>query len=149
MFKCLTSTLACVSLIASTPAFARATAEQIAGALAKSGLPVTDVVAVTAATDGNKLLGRPGYYISKADFEDSRHLPTAENFDTPRSNNIEVFLTEADAQRRADYVAKITRSTPMFFQYVIRRKTIVLRLKRDLLPDEAKQYEAALAKISP
>jgi hypothetical protein len=142
-------TVAYASLIASTPAFARATAEQIASALAKSGLPVTDVVAVTAATDGNRLLGRPGYYVSKADFEDSRHLPTAEDFDEPRSNHIEVFVTEADAQRRAAYVTNIARSTPMFFQYVIRRKTIVIRLKRDLLPDEAKGYEAALAKILP
>jgi len=142
-------TVACASLIASTPAIARPTAEQIAGELAKSGLPVTDVVAVTAATDGNKLLGRPGYYVSKADFEDSRHLPTAENFSAPRSNHIEVFLTEADAQRRAAYVTNIARSTPMFFQYVIRRKTIVIRLKGDLLPDEAKGYEAALAKIAP
>jgi hypothetical protein len=124
------------------------TASQLAKALAKAGLPVTTIVAATAASDANRLLGRPGYYTSKADFEDGRWLVSASEIEAT-GNTIEVFATEGDAIRRQAYVTRVTRSMPMFAQYIYRRKTILLRLKGAMLPDEAKAYEAALAKIAP
>ena len=150
MSYCRSALLFFVAILAATPTpgIAQPNAQQVLSALIKAGLPITGVVTYNAATDPNSLLGRPGHYTSKADFEDSRHLASADDPEAS-GNTIEVFTTEAAAQKRQIYTDRIAQSAPFMFQYVIRRRTIVLRLKKAFLPDQAKAYEAALAKILP
>jgi 2,4-dienoyl-CoA reductase-like NADH-dependent reductase (Old Yellow Enzyme family) len=123
------------------------TAEQAVKALLGAGLPVADIKVITPETDENNMMGRPGGYTSKAYFADTRHPPTQDKL-VIVENNIEGFSSEDDAQRRADYVTEIAKSMPMMAQYVYRSGKFVLRLDRALLPDQAKAYEAALAKVT-
>jgi 2,4-dienoyl-CoA reductase-like NADH-dependent reductase (Old Yellow Enzyme family) len=123
------------------------TAEQAVKALAAAGLPIADIKVITPETDENKMMGRPGGYTSKAYFADTRH-PAKPDEMVVVENNIEGFATVEDAQRRADYVSGIAKAMPMMAQYVYRSGKFVLRLDRALLPDEAKAYESALAKIA-
>lgn len=117
------------------------TAEQVVRALQADGMKLTDVVIYTAETDDNQLLGRPGQYVSKANFNDARHPQT-----TPEST-IEVFATVAEAERRRDYVAGIGEGMPMFVQYQVLIGKTLARLNKALTPSEAAAYEKALGKI--
>lgn len=121
-----------------------ADAKQVADALSAAGLPLGKVRVMTAETDGNKLLGRPGQYTSKIDFIDTRF---PENEIEEATNYIEVFDNLDDAQRRHDYVEGVGKSAPMFLQYLILKKNVLVRLDKEISPSVAKEYETALEKI--
>lgn len=113
-------------------------------ALQKAGLPITDVIPLTAETDDNKLLGRPNQYTSKADFIDSRY-PGEEGLE--QISTVEVFANEEDAVARQKYVEEVTKAAPFLTQYIFREGSTVLRLDKALSPDHAKEYGAALANL--
>lgn len=60
----------------------------------------------TEQQDPNGNLGKPGYYIAGANFYDTRTgtLPDGEAFGTDSGGAIEVYSTESDASKRADYL---------------------------------------------
>jgi curli biogenesis system outer membrane secretion channel CsgG len=111
------------------------TADQVATALQASGLPVSSVVVVTAETDPNKLLGRPGQYIGKVNWMDARAKDDA--------GKIELFGDQATMQKWVDYTSAIAKSSPMMLEYIHAhpRRFAVLRLPKELTPDQEKQYE--------
>lgn len=116
----------------------------IAASLQASGLPVSDVVVHTAESDPNKLLGRPNQYTIKVNWTDTR--VTQGDSDA----TIEVFADEAGMKQRAAYVEAIGKNAPMFVQYIYTsaKHTAVLRVPRALTPDQAKEYEEWLSKLS-
>ncbi len=118
------------------------TAEDIAGRLAAAKLPVRDVVSVTAESDDNHLLGRPGQYTSKVFFYDGRH--PKRTGDDEGENTIEAFNNPIDAKRRHDYVDAMTKDMPMLLQYQYLEGNVLLRLHKVLTPAEAKAYQTAL-----
>jgi hypothetical protein len=124
------------------PAAQPLNASGVAAALKSGGLPVQNIVAVTEASDDNKMLGRPGQYTSKVFFYDRRHPKN--NGNDAGENTVEVFANAEDAARRRDYVAEVTKSMPLLTQYSYLNGTILVRLSKDLLPSEAKQYEEAV-----
>lgn len=119
-------------------------AQQVLEGLRAANLPIDKVRTVTAESDGNKLLGRPHQYTSKIDFIDTRF---PEGKIEAATNYIEVFADPEDALRRRDYVDGIVKSIPMFTQYLILRKNVLLRVDGAVSPDAAKEYEAAIIKI--
>lgn len=127
----------------SAPVSTKGASEIVAG-LKATGLPVDRVRDITAETDGNKLLGRPNQYVSKTDFVDGR---AADGDLGENTNQVEVFATEEDAKARFDYVDRVSKSAPMFNQYLYLRGKVVLRLSNALTPEIAKAYEAALDKV--
>jgi hypothetical protein len=114
--------------------------------LEQRGLPIGRSVNYTAATDRNHLLGRPGQYVSKVNFRDTR-IPAVGNFDTEGGGSVETFKSEADAKSRYDYVHSITSKSPLFTEYEYLHKTVFLRLSKVLTPAQAAAYERALARI--
>jgi hypothetical protein len=120
-----------------------ATAEAVVAALKASGLPVGEVVVYTAETDPNKLLGRPGGYAGKAAFRDTRITSTGE-IKVDSGGDVEMFTSEAGAKARADYVLGVVKVLPLVSQYVYHSGPVVLRLSRELTPDQAAAYETAL-----
>lgn len=120
-------------------------AQQILDGLMAAKLPLDNIRTVTAENDSNQLLGRPGQYTSKIDFVD-RRFPLGK-LDEEATNNIEVFANEADAKARYDYVDGIVKSSPLFLQYLLLKKNVLIRLNQAVTPDVAKDYEAALAKV--
>ena len=118
---------------------------EIIAELSTSGLPVTDIEAFDAASDPNGLLGRPGQYVIKVSWNDSR---LADELDT--GGTLEIFDSASDMQSRADYVESIGASTPMFLQWIFVDPTLmaVLRVGRGLTPAEAEEYETWLSGLS-
>jgi len=88
------------------------TAEQVINYFALKDMPIGNVVIYTEETDPNNMLGRPGGYASKVNFEDERTLneytDTSSNAYKP-NNTLEVFITEEDAKARYDYVETVTK----------------------------------------
>lgn len=121
-------------------------AKGIADQLKAAGLPIKDVSVVTAESDDNHLLGRPGQYSSKIFFYDARHPKQAPDSDE-NENTIEVFENEADAKTRHDYIEEVTKGTPFLMQYLLLQGKVLLRLDKIVLPKEADQYKTALAKL--
>ena len=101
-----------------------------------------NVVIYTEDTDPNHLLGRPGQYIGKLNFGDTRYKnQKAEDFAT-----IEIFKTEAERDARYDYVDSVTKGTP-FFMYQYKHENLLMRLPHEMTPTQAKEYEAALNRM--
>lgn len=122
-------------------------AKAIIEALKEAGLPIGEIEAYTAETDPNELLGRPGQYVSKANFVDTRiKEEVGENVEVENGGSVEVFANEEDAKRRFDYVSEIAKSG-LFSEYDYLHGTVLLRLSHKLTPDQAKEYEQKLAEI--
>ncbi|MCW7941758.1 hypothetical protein AAW14_06395 [Streptomyces hygroscopicus] len=102
---------------------------------------------VTAANDGNHLLGRPNQYTSKVDFTDSRikasDVQYTKKGDVDRGGSIEVFADPTDAQARAKYIQAVTKSMPALSEYDYVHGTVLVRVSHYLTPTQAGEYKAA------
>ena len=116
--------------------------------LRAAGLPVGDVSVFDASTDPNELLGRPNQYIGKANFHDTRlSLPSdPARIATDDGGSIEVFEDEGAATFRYEYVSSIAE-VPLFAEYDYLHGLVLLRLANGLTPEQAEEYDAALAAI--
>lgn len=98
-------------------------------------------------TDPNQLLGRPGQYIGKASWQDTRlqsAQPIAGNYDC----GVETFADTQTLRVRTAYVTAITRGSSLFaeYDYWSQQGLFLLRLSHKLTPDQAKDYVTALQK---
>ena len=133
---------------AAMPTPAPITAQAVLDAFKSAGLPLQDVDVYTAENDPNSLLGRPGQYTGKANWNDSRHPPEKiEGFDDEDeggNNTVEVFPDEAGMAKRRAYVESVTGNAPMFLQYVYGHRNALVRLDKKITPDQAAEYQRAL-----
>jgi hypothetical protein len=110
------------------------TAAQVTLALLVRGLPVTGIEVLTAASDPNQLLGRPGGYTSKSEFADSRMTGEA-GPGVAAGGSVEVFADHAGAVRRARYIQGIVQAAPVLgaeYDYVA--GAVLLRVSGQLTP---------------
>lgn len=128
------------------------TAEQVTRQLS-AYVPTARLVTVfDAESDPNKLLGRPNGYLSKAVFADSR---TDDNSmigvsadGRQRGGSVEVFADEAGATTRRNYIQEIGKRLPLLgSEYDFQNGPILVRITRQLTPQQAAEYESALADI--
>ena len=112
------------------------------------GLPITSAIVHSAESDSNKLLGRPNGYESKVSFRDGR-VPARStgSIDTDTGGTIEVYPDAAGAQRRGAEIVALVKDSPLPVEYVYTRGRVVLRLSRELTPNQAEQYRAVLAEL--
>jgi hypothetical protein len=102
------------------------------------GFPIARRFIYAPATDPTGLLCRPGQYIDKVSFVDSRLEIEGSVFDISNGGMVEAFLVDADAIARIDLLTKNGEMN------VFRVKQIVLRLSNRLTPEQASEYERAL-----
>ena len=122
------------------------TAEGI-GNVIKANVPtMSGIVVYTEDTDTNKLLGRPNQYTSKVNFADTRTEQLSK--DNPTGGSVEVFANPQDAKTRWTYVDEISKSSPMFTQYLYLNGNVLLRIDGALTPSQAKEYETAFGKTT-
>lgn len=124
------------------------TAAEVTRALAKSE-PVGKVRVLTASTDPNHLLGRPGGYVSKTLFADRRVRGESLADGTVAGGSVEVYPAAAGALSRGKYLARVSAAIPVLgteYDYVA--GPVLLRLSGRLTPVQAKGYERALARIT-
>jgi hypothetical protein len=112
-------------------------------------LPVSDLVIYDENTDVNHLLKRPGQYIEKANFTDTRvkqdfEPATDADRNALRKCTIEVFANTEDLNRRKEYLETIGKAAAVFGGYVYPHKNVLVRIDFKLPPEQAEQYRQAL-----
>lgn len=114
------------------------TDRQVVGAFKRAGIPLGKVIYYAEATDSNKLLGRPGQYVQKASWADSR----IEQYDPtdPTGGTVEVFDSTDSMQNQWDYLSGFVSSGGFFAQYMYKGANVIVRVEHDLTPKQAKQY---------
>jgi hypothetical protein len=133
------------------PAHAGRSAVQIVQDLKNHGLPVGISFNYTAANDVNHLLGRPGQYIGKVNFKDTRISSTDQGVDISVTDggSVETFATTTDAKNRFAYIQKISKSgIALFAEYEYLDGLAILRVSAQLTPDQAAKHEAALKALA-
>ncbi len=127
-------------------------AESVLVELRNAGLPITDSVTITETNDGNNLIGRPGQYVSKVVFADSR-IGTPIDRASPGNDaggSLEVFASASDAQARSDYIQRTLQSLGPIAgtEYHYLAGTALVRVTGEMLPSAAAEYETAVARLS-
>jgi len=149
--RALWAALAVLGLIIGLTACASATppltAEQVTRQLTEQVRTGTLTTVYTAETDPNKLLGRPGGYMSKTAFSDSRIKPAL--FGTTQDSvngggSVELFADEDAATARRNYVQELGKRLPILTEYDYQSGPVLLRVSRNLTPEQAAEYESAL-----
>lgn len=126
------------------------TAEDYLNALKEAGCGITEIYVWTEETDPNGVLGRPGQYISKADFMDENvdpenKLDPVEEFGLP-GGTVEVFENESDCNARYEYLEEFNAPSMGFMalnQYMYKNGNVILRVSYELTPTQAEAYETA------
>lgn len=119
--------------------------------LKASNLPIGRVDVYDAETDPTKRLGRPGQYVGKANFQDARlPLVLQQGQDVISFQNsggiVEVFSNTADLEDRQKALDLARQQFPAAFpEYQYSNGVVLLRLGHVLTPDQAAEYEVALA----
>jgi hypothetical protein len=132
------------------PAHVGQTAAQIVQALKAKGLPIGETFVFTAENDDNKLLGRPGQYIGKVEFSDTRLGNTYHGIQIKvrDGGSVEVFASTTDAQHRFTYLQSLSTSgNALLAEYEYLDGVAILRVSSDLTPTQAKAYETAFKAI--
>ena len=105
-------------------------------------------VTITAESDPNKLLGRPGQYTSKVTFTDSRikaaDVDGEDKDSVARGGAVEVFATAEDAAARVTYIQGIVKTMPAFLEYDYAQGPVVLRASKQLTPAQVDSIKATL-----
>lgn len=138
-----------------TPGTTAGTAQIDAGAVVEhlkaSGLPIGRVNVYNAETDPVSRLGRPGQYIGKAIFQDSRLplvLQQGQDVISFQSSGgiVETFNNTKELEDRKKALSLARQQFPAAFpEYQYQNGVVLLRLGHVLTPDQAKAYEAAIA----
>lgn len=123
------------------------TAEDICSELKNSNSNIGKIVVYTSETDMNNLLGRPNQYTSKVNFADNRISQEYVEENDAKGGTIEVFENKTDMEKRKEYIEQISNSSSMFTQYIYSKGNVLLRLEKELTPEQAKEYEEAFYKI--
>lgn len=108
---------------------------------------LSEIEEFTSETDPNEQLGRPGYYISKADFSDTRVEQIGEYL---CGGTIETFSSEKDCKNRANYLNEFNDPEMGAFglnQYVYQYNCVLFRISYDLTPEQAEEYHAQMDEI--
>lgn len=121
------------------------TAESAVTALQEKIPDITSITVYDEETDPNENLGRPGQYIGKADFFDSRMEYEGDNAGT-----IEFFSSKSDCDDRYEYLCKLSDPELGAFgvnQYIYKYDLAVFRVSYDLTPSQAEEYKQAMDEI--
>ncbi|MHB8220536.1 MAG: hypothetical protein ACYDHU_09495 [Acidimicrobiales bacterium] len=122
------------------------TAAQVIRDIIGRGLPAHLTTVYTAASDPTHLLGRPGEYLSKADFGDPR-VATATGPITA-GGEVDVFPNAEKAKYRAEFIQSFLQGDPLAgSEYDYLNGPILLRVSGRLRPTQAKGYQRALATL--
>lgn len=132
-----------------SPSVYAPSASQVVAELARRGAPLRTPHDYTAATDPNKLLGKPNGYLSKTAFSDSRvpaeYVRAERKEALIRGGSVEVFVSADRARARAEDVKRISRSLPKLAEHDLLAGPVLLRLSRLLTLEQIAVYQSALA----
>ncbi len=119
---------------------APATASDAITALKSAKVPVGKVEVYDASSDPNQLLGRPGQYVAKLNFADTRLTQPAGDM---TGGSIETFANAGDLKTRAAYISNLAKQLSLAVEYEYTNGLMLLRLDKGLTPAQAEAYNAA------
>jgi hypothetical protein len=122
----------------------------IVDALKTAGLPIGEVTIYTAESDPNHLLGRPNQYTAKASWHDTR-LPQPQNatlVQVSDGGGIEAWPDADGAQNRMKYLQSLGKQLPIAVEHNFQKGALLLRVSKDLTPEQADEYRKAFEAIS-
>jgi len=120
-------------------------ADAVISAFKAAGLPIGEFVVFTDEADPNKFLGRPGQYIGKATWKDTR-IKDEKNIEVIAGGGIEIFPTLESLKPRKALLDE-TSKIPLLAEYVYQNDKMILRLSHKLTPSQAKAYEDVFMKL--
>lgn len=110
------------------------------GVLRSADVPLYGYTVYDAASDPNKLLGRPSSYIEKASWSHEEGGLA--------QSTIEVFKNNGDAERRRREVEQKLDAMPILGrQYIYLHKNLLVRISSDVTPQDAEKIEAAIKQL--
>lgn len=107
---------------------------------------VGNTVIYDESTDPNELLGRPGEYIGKADFEDTRleQVNINAGFENDYTGGtFEIFSSSDDCQKRYDYLLSLRDPSMGAYglnEYMYKYDCVLFRVDYALTPEQAQEY---------
>jgi hypothetical protein len=113
-----------------------------------SGLPIGRVDVYTAENDPFKRLGRPGEYVGKAVFHDTRFPLPPDDFIqwAAWGGTIETFSDAADLEAWKKRIQLAREEDPTALpEYQYEKGLALVRVGTVVTPDQARAYEAAIA----
>lgn len=114
---------------------------------------VGNTVTYDETTDPNGLLGRPGEYIGKSDFEDIRleQVNINAGFENDYvGGTFEIFSSAEDCQKRYEYLLSLRDSSMGAYglnEYMYKYDCVLFRLDYSLTPEQAQEYHNIFDKI--
>lgn len=123
-------------------------AESLLTVLKANNSYLDKIQAFTAETDPNEKLGRPGYYISKADFSDTRLDQGGSEYLV--GGTLETFSSKGDCDKRAEYLNKMNDPSIGILavnQYIYKYDKVLLRVDYNLTPEQAEEYKIQFDEI--
>jgi hypothetical protein len=124
-----------------------ATALAVIDSLAAAGLPIGTTVEYTDVTDPNESLGRPGQYIAKAGWIDTRVDCALDEPGWDCGGDVELFDNPDDLDNRWNYLTGFADTPPIGGFYMWRSATAIVRVGFVIAPSLAYEYQAALGTI--
>lgn len=115
--------------------------------LQEKNVNLSEIQVFNEETDPNGNLGRPGNYISKADFADSRLEQVGEYL---CGGTIETFSSEDDCQKRYEYLDGFDDPSLGILglnQYMYKYDKVIFRVSFDLTPEQAEEYKTQMDEI--
>ena len=148
---------------------------EVIKSLKDDGLPIADEVEYSQENDPNELLGRPGEYVQKINFNDNDVIErqTEESIKDLKKSETDAFKFDKKAiddhrksmsklnrdkldctiemfENSKDLDArakKIEALSGLANQYVYKKGKFLLRISYDVTPDNAKKYEESFKKL--
>lgn len=123
------------------------TSEQLLMSLKLYNQSLEDIEVFNEDTDPNKLLGKSGEYISKADFSDSRIKQDSEYL---CGGTIETFSSQKDCEDRVEYLSSLNSSFLGILgvnAYIYQYDLAILRVDKALTEEQAEEYNSQLGEI--
>lgn len=111
--------------------------DQVVKAFKAANLPLGQLEFFTAASDPNKLLGKPNQYIEKATWQTTEKIVHA----------VEGFASQADVKARKTSVEAAAQTGAQPAEYVYAHKNILLRLHHEMIAETAAKFEQALKSL--
>ncbi len=129
--------------------------EEVYTALQEKIPDMTGYAVFDENNDPNEKLGRPGSYIAKGDFSDTRVDETDPAFKEEgdislNGGTIEVFESKKDCQARTDYLQKMSDPSLgalALNQYMYKYDRALFRVSYDLTASQAEEYQKAMDEI--
>ncbi len=104
---------------------------------------VGETIIYDEETCPNDLLGKPGQYIGKADWEDIR---VEQYGDFLTGGTIEIFEDDATLVKRKEYLEPFLEEA-VFLQYMFIHKNVIIRVDKELTPSQVDEYKDAIESL--